>query len=180
MVGSLSIERSTPLHLCRTWAARVLWCLGHADLEARKEFDYTPLLRAVCTSNYPVVQQLLRLGADVCAQENGGCSVVLAAALREHHKMAFPALPVILLEAGADINVPDCKGYTVMENACRWMDSSFLALVLEWGADPTVTSSRWNMADVVKRRRGMDRAEKAAMLLALSAVGVQPSNDEDA
>lgn len=163
-------DRFEPLHLTRTpLTARVLWCKCHADLEVRARHGYTPIMRAVFAANIPVIQELLRLGSDVNAQDDRGSSVVLAAALSEEKRIVL-----LLLEAGADVTVIDVHGASVLMVVCRWMDLDFIQMILEWGADPTVMYGARSMADVVNERDDIETIEKEAVLNILSAVGVRP------
>ena len=71
-----------------------------ADVNARNQFGWTPLMLAACEGNTAVVKKLLAEGADVSSINDVGASALCYAALNGEC-----AVLEVLLEAKAPINV---------------------------------------------------------------------------
>lgn len=168
LVSSRTVKHCQPLHLCASpVTVRVLSCLCHADREGCNTNGETPLMMATFDKNIPVVEEMLRHGANVNAKDSGGITAVIGAALSEHQ-----VLVRILLEAGANIHIATPSAFTVMYAVCCYADARMLKMVLEWGADPTGAYAGEDMPTVIRKRNRRKPAEKTAMLQLLQAAGV--------
>ena len=107
-----------------------------ADVTARSDGGFTPLLFAVRHDQQDTLRALVAAGADVDDVLPGGMSALAVAALNAHY-----ALAVWLLEQGADLKAVNEKGWTPLTMAegvfysntgKRWLEIE--KLLLELGA----------------------------------------------
>jgi TPR repeat protein len=85
--------------------------LAGADVNARSEDGYTPLMYAVALGNPEVVREVLSGGADINAQSTTGWTALMFAAKDR------PQLLEQLLEAGADKTLKNSTGQTAYDVA---------------------------------------------------------------
>lgn len=118
--------------------------------------DATALLLAAKNGDLPMVKLLHELGADVSASNADGTTPLLAAAGvgvigsgDETPGTEDEAIETIewLLEQGADINVVDSKGNTVMHGAALKSWYNLVPILAQRGADPKI----WDSQNVLKR-----------------------------
>lgn len=92
--------------------------LAGADVNARSEDGYTPLMYAVAIGNLEVVREVLSGGADINAQSTTGWTALMFAAKDR------PQLLGQLLEAGADKTLKNSTGQTAYDIAVVSQPSS--------------------------------------------------------
>lgn len=127
------------------------WSLGHAselgdfeavhrairagaDVNARNENDWTPIMRAVVGGNLRAIDHILRAGADVNARSDRGYTplILVNQAPEENHAEIVD----LLLQAGADVNAQDDMGVTPLMLLSGCKDQAAVDLLLKAGADP--------------------------------------------
>ena len=137
-----------------------------ADLDARGEYGYTPLLAMVHTGDLLGVRTVLAAGADRDLALDEGATAVHVAAGRERSDMLEllldlgfdPSTPNtvtgasplrkaflghhidtvrVLLDAGTDVNLTDRTAHTPLHHAASINYTDAVLLLLEAGADPT-------------------------------------------
>merc|ERR1712070_52093 len=113
-----------------------------------------PLILASLQGNLPVMEVLLKAGADPNATDDrGGCPLLLAAGGGLKDAME------VLIQNGADVNVRDPKGATCLHTAAFFGDASVVEMLVRNRADPEV----------------VDEAGKTALLLAAQNLkGIPP------
>ena len=111
---------------------RVTECLrAGADLNARGEYDNTPLhLAAWRTKDPSVVAVLLKAGADLAAQNEGKFTPLHAAAVNENS-----AVIRMLLKAGADLHARDKYRSTPLHVAHASGNPDVVAILIKAGAN---------------------------------------------
>lgn len=103
-----------------------------ADVNARSDYDNTPLYGAAIFNNRAVIEVLLKAGADFHAQNKGGSTPLYGAAWANED----PAVIEVLLKAGADIHVQNKDGDTPLHGAAKSNENpAVLEALLEAGAD---------------------------------------------
>jgi ankyrin repeat protein len=138
-------------------AARTLVRNG-ADVRARSEGGFTPLMFTARFGNIDTARLLLESGADVNAAAANGVTSLLTAAVRGH-----VALATFLLDRGADPNA-DAAGYT----ALHWAAGSWETEVTgEFGI--TADASEW------RSMAGLRGEAKLDLVKALLARGANPN-----
>ena len=134
-----------------------------ADVSARDEDEYTPLLLATyhggggtggsVASEYPaVVTVLLEAGADVNARGNvrntalhhAAAGKYVATARDRYDHVETPDIVAALLAAGADVNARDLNGNRPLHHAASAEGLETVAMLLEAGADIHVRDSEGN------------------------------------
>ncbi len=109
-----------------------------ADIEEGSDGGTTPLAWAAYSDRTELVAFLLDSGANLSARDNNNNSV-LGRATNPHGKSFGNARTVALLLArGAELSVPNVRGFTPLHMAVHISPSSLLLthLLLEAGADP--------------------------------------------
>lgn len=108
----------TPLHdaaRCSVEVSQVLLDAG-ADVNAREDEGWTPLMYSVLHGNLPVASFLIRAGADVGASEyDAGRSPLHLAAI--NGDPVGPALVDLIIEAGGDVAATDFEGMRPLHHA---------------------------------------------------------------
>eukprot|EP00931_Biecheleriopsis_adriatica_P057575 TRINITY_DN34174_c0_g1_i1.p1 TRINITY_DN34174_c0_g1~~TRINITY_DN34174_c0_g1_i1.p1 ORF type:complete len:291 (-),score=48.03 TRINITY_DN34174_c0_g1_i1:38-910(-) len=102
-------------------------------LERADCFGRTPLLLAASASQVNAVQELIALGASLCARDTSGKTAL-------HHAVQLtPRADVIvtkLLEADASVDALDEAGYTPLSYAVGLQAQSLIEIFLKSGANP--------------------------------------------
>lgn len=127
------------------------WAVFHDDLElvrlllkagantkaALRVDASTPLFMAASNGNASVIEALLKAGAEVNAATANGATPLMRAASAG----SVPALTA-LLKSGADVNSKEpVHGQTALMFAAVENRSEAIKLLMERGADPTITTS---------------------------------------
>lgn len=85
-----------------------------ADVNARDENGWTPLVEAAFGGHADTVQLLLEQGADVNVRDRAGWTPLMEAASKGHAEAV-----TILLAHGADVNAETLKGWTALKATPR-------------------------------------------------------------
>lgn len=135
-VDSRNANLETPLHVAarQPWhedgAVALLLIDSQADLEARDQQGFTPLIRAAQQGNLPVLAALITRQADPNAKTHDGWSALYLASRAGEYRVAK-----ILLDQEADPNARcDCN-MTPLHQAVRSGDDRLVTLLLERGAE---------------------------------------------
>jgi ankyrin repeat protein len=84
-----------------------------ADVNARNEYGFTPLIYVACKGYNQFTDILLHSGAEINATlEGSGCTALLCAVRMEHTETVW-----LLIEAGADPEIADEQGNTPLMTA---------------------------------------------------------------
>ena len=108
----------------------VLLAEAGADLDARRDNDWTPVIHAASKNRAEQVQWLIELGADYNLLTLSGEHAVHIAASQD----AAEAMDV-LFQAGVDPNIRNQKGNTPLITASKTKQCSALQKAIDWGAD---------------------------------------------
>jgi ankyrin repeat protein len=120
-----SLESSASLG--HVWGVRLWLALG-ADPNAVGEYD-SPLASAVRSGNRATIETLVRGGADIAQPVDTGMG-------RHAIHCADAATVPVLADLGADIDAPDCNGWTALHWAGLGDDLGLARALLAAGADP--------------------------------------------
>lgn len=103
------------------------------DLYQKDEFGDTPLYTACTSSNFEVVQVLLEYPQNINEQCTGKCTPINSAVQKDKTDIVK-----LLIEKGADVNIPDEYGNTPLMAAADMFDDddTIIKLLLDNGADP--------------------------------------------
>lgn len=129
-----------------------------------------PLHRAVAAGNVPLVQQLLRAGADVNHPTAYGVTPI-ALAVMEGSRAVVEAL----LQAGANPNAANDDGETVLMSAAAAGHLPVVELLLSRGANPN-TRDTWRGQTALTRAAGENHA---GVVAALVRGGADPNATDD-
>lgn len=115
-----------------------------ADVNARHEMGWTPLMIAALSNNNPeIIKALIKAGADINAQDNFGSTPLMFAASRNKNPEVISAL----LHAGSDVNARKENGWTALMRAARHNENSdVITVLLDAGADPTLKDANGKTA----------------------------------
>ncbi len=150
-------QDTAPLHHASSLAMVNLLLSKGANPDARDEYGFTPLHRAVMRRNGEVVARFLELGVDVDAETAYGDTPLshapnrqIAGYLLDHdanpdgsgqggplHSAAFYGrieVATLLLEAGAEIDQVDANGETPLHRAAYRKQIEMVRLLIEEGA----------------------------------------------
>jgi len=133
-VGERDTLGRTPLHLAARYGAdrsvvAVLLERG-ADIEARGNYDNTPLHTAIASDRLDVLVALLENGADIEARDDFGDTP-----LHNASRASKPAIVEVLLDFGADIEARDNLDNTPLEEAAEHGDAATISVLLDRGAE---------------------------------------------
>lgn len=95
---------------------------------SRSTHVVTPLWCAAVSGKLPVVEILLKYGADINAVSDSGSTPVRSACFMTHYEIVK-----YLVEHGADINKPNYNGGTCLINSVQ--SPSLCDILLKYGAD---------------------------------------------
>jgi ankyrin repeat protein len=110
--------------------AQVLRLLENgAELDMGDDTEKTALHYAVLNGHTNIVKILLEEGADSNLQDENGCSCLLL--LRRNIEQILP----LLLEFGANLEIADYEGRTLLNLAAQTKDKNFIKFLLDAGAD---------------------------------------------
>ena len=159
-----------------------------ADVSARNEDEYTPLLLATLHGGAgtdggsgiemtAVVTVLLEAGADVNARGNVRNTALHHAAAGKRVAMArdrydhveTPAAVAALLAAGADIHARDLNGNSPFHHAASAEGLETVAMLLEAGADINVRDSEGDTPLLMAAERGFQKPEILEILIEAGA-----------
>jgi ankyrin repeat protein len=141
-VDSKNASGRTPLHLAADKAVSEYLLKAGADIEARDDRGFTPLLRACQLGEEELVWSLVKLGADVHAKDSVGRTTLHAASRADR-----VTLIELLVKLGCNPQERNAQGGTALHEAVaggagraiRW-------LVLHHGADVRAQDSRGKTA----------------------------------
>lgn len=141
-VNARNVFGSTPLvqGISQGWKVKVIKTLIEmgADVNARMENNWTPLMIAAQAGNAVIVSLLLEAGADVDAKNRFGCTALMYAAGGE-----TPDVVKLFLEKGVEINTRDNNGRTPLLWAMERSSSpEVISLLLEAGVDTTLVDNQ--------------------------------------
>ena len=139
---------------------------GGADIDQPDGEGETALMKAVLRGRLGTVVLLLKNRADLNKTDmRGSTALLLACSDRQENSVIVREL----IEAGADVNIPDSKGITPLMNLLRFNGTeALIKILIEHGADinavnssgetPLIYACRYRMASTVKRMlyRGAD------------------------
>ena len=137
----VSFPPPPPLHLAaahtRDTAVITAMVLAGADVNARDEWDNTPLHEAAESGTLGVVRALLEAGAEVDARARGfdAYSGVANTPLHYAARNPDPVVVATLLEVGADVNARGRDGATPLHYAAWNRNPAAAQLLLEAGAE---------------------------------------------
>ncbi|MCA8968344.1 MAG: ankyrin repeat domain-containing protein [Planctomycetes bacterium] len=125
------------------------------DVDACNAIGYTPLMSAARSYRVEIVQLLLAAGADPNRRFEDDNSVLHAATLETPSQPDRQATCVrLLLEAGADADVPNTAGITPLMQAAWFGCEPAVAELLDHGADPHAVDTTGRTAQDIARARG--------------------------
>jgi len=114
--------------------------LDHDDIDVNI-YDYgdnPPLYYACSYATGRIVRKLLTMGADMnalCGSESTPLALLACQAKKEDVLEAFCAF-------GADVNVADSHGVSLLHTACQEQDHKLVRFLLDKGADPMSTDNK--------------------------------------
>ncbi|XP_014681685.1 PREDICTED: ankyrin repeat and EF-hand domain-containing protein 1-like isoform X2 [Priapulus caudatus] len=130
------------------------------------ETGETPLHWAAINNDDESASLLLRLGADTNVVDTKMRTPAMRAAEYGHVQMLL-----ILLEAGAEMNIKDSDGRTIvfycLTSTRRHVEC--LNIILSWGADPNVTDEQGRSALIMAAEGGPDMEEVCLAMLQAGA-----------
>ncbi|KAL2814093.1 ankyrin repeat-containing domain protein [Aspergillus cavernicola] len=128
-----------------------------ADVEMRDFLGNTPLHLACAAGNQQAVELVLRAGADVNSMLNDGAAGIHGAAERgEVGIEERVGIMAVLIRYGADVDVKDGDGDTVLHLVCRGGWKGAVGMMLRSGADVEVKDRDGLTAVELARRAGME------------------------
>jgi excisionase family DNA binding protein len=135
-----------------------------ADVNARTEDGWTPLMLATIKGYAEVARALLKQGADVNARnKKGWTALMFAVSMGDLETMR------VLLEGNAEIDVRDNDGKTALMQAAGENNLESLRVLLDSGSDVNVVDRLGETALTIAARRGY--AEIIELLKKAGAMG---------
>ena len=111
---------------------RALLAAG-ADVHATDEFQSTALHDSV--SHPEMMQLLLAAGANPDCTDKHGATPLKECVNTQHFLESLATCARLLIEAGADVNLPEFRGIPPLCWACSEREGRFISLLLSAGAD---------------------------------------------
>lgn len=106
----------------------VITLLGRgADIEAKSDNGWTPLMIATIKGHADILIALLKAGADVEAINNTGWTPLLCAAMK-----GYVGIVMALLEHDADVTAKNDYGLTAADYASKYQHQSISDLLNSW------------------------------------------------
>jgi excisionase family DNA binding protein len=124
---------------------------GGADVNARSNDEWTPLMLATIKGSMQMVEALLRSGADSNARNRKGWTALMFAV-----SMSDADTMRILLGAGANINARDKEGKTALMQAVNENNRESVRVLLGEGADVNLEDHAGETVLDIARRRGYE------------------------
>ena len=122
-----------------------------ADLNARSNDEWTPLMLATIKGHTAMVQVLLKNGADANARNRKGWTALMfACSMSDADNMR------ILLTEGSNVNARDKEGKTALMQAANENNRESVKVLLEMGADVSLEDHTGETALDIARRRGYE------------------------
>jgi ankyrin repeat protein len=115
----------------KTDSALLLINLGADPSKTVGEGGYTPLMLATANRAEPLVQALLKKGADVNARNGGGVTALMIATANGHADMVE-----LLMHAGANTKLQSDRGDSALSIARAKGDEKLIKLLSEPGSQP--------------------------------------------
>jgi ankyrin repeat protein len=133
--NALSAQNLSPLGIAAQYgkneAAVALLDAGADPSRSIGEGGYTPLMLATANHAEPLVQALLKKGADINARNSGGVTALMIAAANSRADMVE-----LLMRAGANVKAQSDRGDTALSIARAKGDEQIIKLLDESGAHP--------------------------------------------
>ncbi|CAE7791093.1 unnamed protein product [Symbiodinium microadriaticum] len=118
----------------------VLLSFGSGSLQQRNNFSF-----AVGSGQTSEVQRMLQIPHDPDLVDEFGETPLLVATNHGHVEVAL-----LLLDAGADVNLPNLRGWTALTRSSAEGRMDFVRLLLEAGADTECTGGESNEAALLQ------------------------------
>lgn len=133
-----------------------------ADLEAKDERDWTPLMFAISTRNAELALLLIKCGAKITSRDKNGFTPLHWAA-----QNGLFSVVEALLEKGAEVNIKSKFGWTALMQACTFNYLKIASFLLDSGADVDLKSNDGTSALHIAASKG--NADIVRLLLSRAA-----------
>lgn len=114
---------------------------GGLDINACGDEDSSALAVASAHGQYDMAKLLLKKGALVDTQKDGGLTALMSASREGHYRVAK-----LLLKRGAQVDTQDRDGWSALMFASQEGHSEVVRLLLNSGADIDLQSAQWESA----------------------------------
>jgi len=165
---------NTPLHYASKKSIALELIEQNANLNAQNKDNETPLHKAICTENMDIATLLIEKRANLDVQnqkKQTPLHIALTHAVAVNHitysevnNLSHSAVSIsasrykrivfLLIENGANLNIPDQNGKTPFHYAASYCDEDIISLFIEKGATLNVFDQRGNtpLHSLVSRR----------------------------